>query len=138
MGSKISLCSSISLTLIKLDPEIIGSRRKVCDMLPLLYSSILYHHTLPLSILWIYSESALQNLCHPGYDKIFSFADPFKPVLLRCIIYLVLEGGRKSTNIGLLMGATIEGDASKSGKNTHLSVIMSVRREDIQPVYTGR
>ena len=44
-----------------------------------------------------------------------------------CLIYLVLEGGRKSTNIRLAMGVTIGGDAAKSVKNTHLLVIMCVR-----------
>ena len=44
-----------------------------------------------------------------------------------CLIYLVLEGGRKSTNIGLALGVTIGGDAAISGKKTHLLVIMRVR-----------
>ena len=44
-----------------------------------------------------------------------------------CLIYLVLEGGRKSTKNGLSMGVTIGGDAGKSGKNTNLLVIISVR-----------
>ena len=44
-----------------------------------------------------------------------------------CLIYLVLEGGRKSTQIGLAFGVTIGGDAAKSGKNTHLLAIMCVR-----------
>ena len=39
----------------------------------------------------------------------------------------MLEGGRKYTKNGLAMGLTIGGDAAKSGKNTHLSVIMCVR-----------
>ena len=56
-----------------------------------------------------------------------SFAFPFKPGLLKCLIYLVLQEGRKSTNIGLAMGAKIGGDAAKSGKNTHLLVIMRMR-----------
>ena len=44
-----------------------------------------------------------------------------------CQIHLVLEGGSKSTKIGLAMGLTIGGDAAKSGKNTHLLVIMRMR-----------
>ena len=44
-----------------------------------------------------------------------------------CIIYLVLGGGRKSTNIRLAMGVKTGGDAAKSGKNTNLLVIMCVR-----------
>ena len=59
--------------------------------------------------------------------KTFLFASPFKPGLLRCLIYLVLEGGHKYTKIGLAMGVTIGGDAAKSGENTHLLVIMGVR-----------
>ena len=39
----------------------------------------------------------------------------------------MLEGGRKSTKIGVAMEVTIGGDAAKSGKNTHLLVIMRVR-----------
>ena len=44
-----------------------------------------------------------------------------------CIIYLVLEGGHKSTKNGLAMGVTISCGASKSGKDTHLLVVMRVR-----------
>ena len=44
-----------------------------------------------------------------------------------CLIYLVLEGGRKSTKIGLAIGVKIGGDAAKNGKNTHLLVIMRSR-----------
>ena len=40
---------------------------------------------------------------------------------------MVLGGGRKSTKILLAMGVKIEGNAAKSGKNTHLLVIMRVR-----------
>ena len=58
---------------------------------------------------------------------IFSFVGPFLPGLLRCLIYLVLEGGHKSTKFGLAMGVTIGGDAEKSDKNTHLLWIMRVR-----------
>ena len=39
----------------------------------------------------------------------------------------MLEGGRKSAKIGLEMEVTIGGDAAKSGKNTHLLMIMCVR-----------
>ena len=59
--------------------------------------------------------------------KIKLFVDPFKPVLLRCLIYLVLEGGHKFSKIGLAMGLKIEGGAAKSGKNTHLLVIICMR-----------
>ena len=38
----------------------------------------------------------------------------------------MLERGRKSTKIGLVMGVIIGGDAEKSGKNTHLLVIIHV------------
>ena len=40
---------------------------------------------------------------------------------------MVLEGDQKNTKIGLEMGVTIGGDAAKSGKKTHLFVIISVR-----------
>ena len=59
--------------------------------------------------------------------KKLSFADPFYPVLIKCLIYLMLEGGHKSTKIGLEMGVTIGGDDAKSGNNTHLLVIMRLR-----------
>ena len=41
-----------------------------------------------------------------------------------CIIYLVLKGPHNYTNIGLAMGVTIGGDATKIDKNTKLLVIM--------------
>ena len=56
--------------------------------------------------------------------KIFSFVDPFKPDLLRCLIHLMLGGGHKYTKIGLAMGVKIGFDVEKSGKNTDLFVIM--------------
>ena len=59
--------------------------------------------------------------------EIFLFAAHFSPGLLMCLIYLVLEGGRKSTKNGIAMGVTIGGDAEKSGRNTHLLGIMCVR-----------
>ena len=37
------------------------------------------------------------------------------------------EGDRKSTKNGLATGVTIGGDAAKSGKDTHLLVVMRVR-----------
>ena len=39
----------------------------------------------------------------------------------------MLEVERKSTKIGLAKGVTIGGNAAKSGKNTHLLVVMCVR-----------
>ena len=36
---------------------------------------------------------------------------------------------------GLALGMKIGGDSVKSGKNTNLLVIMSVKREDSHPVY---
>ena len=59
--------------------------------------------------------------------KTSSFVSPYWTVLLECLIYLVLEGGHKSTKIGLAMGVKIEGDAAKSGKITHLLVLMRLR-----------
>ena len=59
--------------------------------------------------------------------KTFLFAFHFLPVLIKCLIYLVLEGARKSTKIGLAMGVTTGSDAAKSGKKTHLLVVMRVR-----------
>ena len=59
--------------------------------------------------------------------KNISFQAPSEPVLLKCLIYSVLKEGRKSTNIGLEMGVKIGGYAVKSGKNTHLVVVMCMR-----------
>ena len=59
--------------------------------------------------------------------KTISFAFSFKPLLLRCLIYLVLEGNRKSTRVILAMGVKIGGDSDKSGKNTDLLVVINVR-----------
>ena len=59
--------------------------------------------------------------------KTFSFAALFQPGLLRCLIYLVLEGGHKSTKNVLAMEVIIGGDAAKSGENTHLLVIIHIR-----------
>ena len=59
--------------------------------------------------------------------KIFSFSFPFQPVLLRCLIYSVLEREHKYTKVVLAMGAIIGGDASKNGTSTHELVLMRVR-----------
>ena len=59
--------------------------------------------------------------------KCFSFVTPFYPILLMCLIYMVLEGGLISTNIGLEMGVAIGGDAVKVGKNIHFLMIMRAR-----------
>ena len=111
----------------KIYPAVIGSSHKIYDMLPYLSPSILYHHILPLSILQKKSEIALRTLLHSGNGGIFPFLFPFKPGLLKCLIYVVLEGGGKSTKNGLAMGVTIGDDAAKIGKSTHLLVIICVR-----------
>ena len=49
--------------------------------------------------------------------KIFAFADPFYPGILRCLVYSVFEGGRKIYKNVLAMGVTLGGDNIKSGKN---------------------
>ena len=59
--------------------------------------------------------------------KTFSFASPFQPGVLRCLIYLVLEEDRKFTKNVLAMGVTIWGGAAKSGNNTPLLVVMCTR-----------
>ena len=43
------------------------------------------------------------------------------------LIYLVLEGGHKSTKNGLAMGVKVGGNAAKNVKKYHLLVIMGVR-----------
>ena len=47
--------------------------------------------------------------------------------VVRCVIYLVLEGFHKYTKIELAMGVKIGRDSAKSGKNTHLLVMICVR-----------
>ena len=44
-----------------------------------------------------------------------------------CLISLVFEGGSKHAKNVLALGVKIGSDATKSGKNTNLSVIMCVR-----------
>ena len=53
----------------KIDPAVIGSICKMCETLPSLPPSILYHHILPMSRLRKNSESALQTSWHPGYGE---------------------------------------------------------------------
>ena len=48
MSSEYPLFIATSLTVGKIDPEVIRSSRKKCETLPLLYPNILYHHILPL------------------------------------------------------------------------------------------
>ena len=69
MVSSFPLLRSTRLAVSKLDPAVIGSSRKICEMLPSLYPSILYHHILPLSRLRKSSENALRTLWHPGYGE---------------------------------------------------------------------
>ena len=71
MGSECSLFSSTSLVVRKTDSVVILSSRKISEMLHLLSPSILYHHNLPLLILWKNSARALQTSWHPGYGEIF-------------------------------------------------------------------
>ena len=51
MGSEFSRFRATSLTVSIIDPAVIWSSREICDMLPSVSPSILYHHILPLSIL---------------------------------------------------------------------------------------
>ena len=115
------------LAVSKIDPEVIKSRHLRWYMITMLSQSISYHHILPLLRLQKHSESVFRTSWHPGYGQKLLYASLFQPGLLRCLIYLLLEGCRKCTKIGLSMGVTIGGDASKSGKNTHLLVIIFVR-----------
>ena len=82
---------------------------------------------MPLSILQKNSESVLWTSWHPGYGENIYVCVPLLPGPLRYLIHSVLEGECKSTKIGLAMGVTFGGDAAKSGKNTHLLVLMRVR-----------
>ena len=127
MGSEFSLLIATRLSVSKIDPEVIGSSRKMCEMLPSLSPNILYHHILLLSKLRKHSESALLTHDTQGMVKTFSFAFPFEPGLLKCLIYSVLEGEHKSTKNRLSTGVTIEGDAAKNVRNTNLLVVMRVR-----------
>ena len=69
MGSEIYLFSATRLAVSKIDPTLIGSIRKISEMLPSLFPSILYDHIPPLSRLRKNSESAFQTSWHPGYGE---------------------------------------------------------------------
>ena len=49
IGSVFYFYGRTSLVVIKTYPSLIGSKRKICEMLPLLLLIILYHHILTLS-----------------------------------------------------------------------------------------
>ena len=68
-GSEFPLFSATRLEVSKIDHVVIGLRRKIFEMLPLLSPSILYHHILILLRLLENSESALRNSWHPGYGE---------------------------------------------------------------------
>ena len=57
--------------------------------------------------------------------KLFSFLAPF--ILIRCVIYLVIEGGSKYAKIELVMGVTISSDSTISRKITYLLFLLYVR-----------
>ena len=59
--------------------------------------------------------------------KISSLPFPLLPGLIKCLIYLVLEGDHKSTKNGLATRVKIGVDAARSGNNTNLLVVMRVR-----------
>ena len=69
MGSEFYFFSATSLTVSKLDPAVIGSIRKICEMLPSSSPIILYHHILTLSRPQKNSENALRTSWHPGYGE---------------------------------------------------------------------
>ena len=126
MASLSSLFSAKKFVVIKKDPSVIVSIRKRYVILPSLSPSKLYHHILSLWRIRKNSANALQTLWHPRYEK-NPFWAHFKPSLLRCLIYLVLEWKRKSTNIVLARGVKIGYDTEKSGKNNNLLVITRVK-----------
>ena len=109
----------------KIYPVVIGSIHKRYEMLLSLSPSILYYHILTLSRLGKNSESALRTSWNPGYGENISV-----PLLTwpNQVSNLFGVGRRLQIyKIVLAMGVTIGGDAAKSGKNTHLLVIMRVR-----------
>ena len=126
MGSLFYLFSATRLSVSKSYLGVIWSSCKVCEILPVLSPSILYYHILPLSTIWNCFASALQNSWHPGYD-FFSLKPSFYTGLLRCIIGSMLEWGTQIWKNGLATGVKIWGNAAKSGKDSHLLVIMCMR-----------
>ena len=62
MGSEFSLFSATCSTVSKIDPALIVSICKICEILPSLSPSILYNHILSLSRLWKNYESTYRNL----------------------------------------------------------------------------
>ena len=104
----------------KTDPAVIISRHKICEMLPSSFPSILYHQMLPLSRLRKNSESAIWTFWHLRYEEKFSIAAQVSN------IFVVGRRPQIYKN-GLTTGVKFGGDAVKSGRNTHLLVIMRVR-----------
>ena len=77
MGLESPLFSATRLKVSKIDPVVIGSSCRRCEMLPLLSPSILYYHILPLLRLQKNSASALQSSWHPGFDEKIHLCAPF-------------------------------------------------------------
>ena len=96
----------------KIDPAVIGSSRKICDMLPSLFPSILFHHILPLFILRKNSEGALRTR---GIQDMVIFSVCVTLLTWPTYVSNVFGVGRglKTYKNGLSMGVTIGGDAEK-------------------------
>ena len=95
-------------------------------MLPLLSSIILHHHILPLSRLRKNPASALQTSWHPEYDNFFICGLLLAWTTYISNIFNVGKGPQIYKN-WTRNGGENWFDAEKSGKNTHLLVIMRVR-----------
>ena len=76
MGSEFSLFGATILAVSKIDPAVIGSSSKRCEIIPLLSPIILYHHILPLLRLRKSYESALWTSWNPGCGENISVVIP--------------------------------------------------------------
>ena len=124
MGSEFSLFIATSLAVIKKYPSLIGSNRKRCEMLPSSSPIILYHHILFVVDTLETIRKCTSNVVPSRIWWIFFVRGP----LLTCSTWVSnlfgVVRGAQIHKIGLDMGMTIGRDAVKSGKNTHLLVIM--------------
>ena len=127
IGLEFSLFGATRLAVSKIYPGVVGSRRKICEMLPLLSPSILYHHILTLSRIQKNCESALWTSWHPGYgEKTFVDIPPLTQPTQVSNLFFVGRGAQIYKKL-TINGVTMWVDAAKSGKNNNLLVIMCVR-----------
>ena len=78
IGSVFYFFGRTSLAAIKTYPSLIGSKCKICEMLPLLSLRILHHHILPLTRLWKILQAYFELHGTQDMMKHFHLWTPFK------------------------------------------------------------